>query len=272
VSDFLANLLERSLDSHENTGSAAVRPYRPSVFEPASEPPPMETSEHAIISPAADIVPQSVPAVAPATPATTPQPPLRAPPSHPFPAPSEAPTDRAERTIALPVGTPPPSTHEPPVHNIRTIVERETRHIETIVERSTSTQIVSPAIPAPPVAHVMQPEPIQSAAPPRPAFVPVPVGPGPDVTTPRQIAEPRSPARNLHAPVRDLTPEIRRRAPVEPAAATPPPAAPAAIEITIGRLEVRAVAPPPGAANNRSQRGPKLGLDEYLRQRSRGAA
>lgn len=43
------------------------------------------------------------------------------------------------------------------------------------------------------------------------------------------------------------------------------------IHVTIGRIEVRAVQPPPAAAKSR-QSQPVMNLDEYLRQRSQGGA
>lgn len=46
--------------------------------------------------------------------------------------------------------------------------------------------------------------------------------------------------------------------------------APPTINVTIGRVEVRASAPAKRAAESTRQAGPKLSLDEYLRERSKG--
>lgn len=56
-------------------------------------------------------------------------------------------------------------------------------------------------------------------------------------------------------------------APLSAGDGAPPPSAPA-VQITIGRIEVRAVAPPPAPARSRS--APPLGLDAYLRRRASG--
>jgi hypothetical protein len=70
--------------------------------------------------------------------------------------------------------------------------------------------------------------------------------------------------------VQPVVPAIRSLppiAPLPPAAATAPPT----INVTIGRVEIRAVSPP---AQQRAKPKPAtvLSLEDYLRQRAKGAA
>ena len=53
-----------------------------------------------------------------------------------------------------------------------------------------------------------------------------------------------------------------RREPVPPARPT--------VQVTIGRIEVRAVQPPPAPPVPRAPVGPRISLDEYLRERNEG--
>jgi hypothetical protein len=55
-------------------------------------------------------------------------------------------------------------------------------------------------------------------------------------------------------------------APLSPAATTPP-----TINVTIGRVEVRAV-PPPAQQRAKPKPASVLSLEDYLRQRAKGAA
>lgn len=93
---------------------------------------------------------------------------------------------------------------------------------------------------------------------------------------PAPIAPPPAPepGRALRVEVRPAPAAERRSAP--PAAAPrqvaeAPPAAPPTIQVTIGRIEVRA-APAPPAARPATPAGPALSLDDYLRQRNRGGS
>jgi hypothetical protein len=51
---------------------------------------------------------------------------------------------------------------------------------------------------------------------------------------------------------------------------TPPPEPAPTVQITIGRIEVRATPPPPAKAEQKQPRTPVLSLDDYLRQRNGG--
>jgi hypothetical protein len=61
----------------------------------------------------------------------------------------------------------------------------------------------------------------------------------------------------------DITPRSRERTTVD----LPPPPT---IQITIGRIDIRAVAAPPPTRSRPSSAPPKLSLDDYLKSRSRG--
>jgi hypothetical protein len=50
-----------------------------------------------------------------------------------------------------------------------------------------------------------------------------------------------------------------------------PPAEPAAVEIHIGRIEIRSAATPPPAARKRDEHPRVMPLDEYLRRRRGGS-
>lgn len=88
---------------------------------------------------------------------------------------------------------------------------------------------------------------------------------------PAPVAPPPAPepGRALRVEVRPAPAAERRIAPRQVAEA--PPAAPPTIQVTIGRIEVRA-APAPPAARPAPAAGPALSLDDYLRQRNRGGS
>lgn len=55
----------------------------------------------------------------------------------------------------------------------------------------------------------------------------------------------------------------------EPRVDAPESSAPG-IRVTIGRIEVRAITPPPARRTEPARSGPKLSLDDYLKQRTGG--
>jgi len=84
------------------------------------------------------------------------------------------------------------------------------------------------------------------------------------------VREPRDHELPTRSEVQAIVPTIRPLSPIAslpPAAATAPPT----INVTIGRVEIRAVQPP---AQQRAKPKPAtvLSLDDYLRQRAKGAA
>jgi len=74
----------------------------------------------------------------------------------------------------------------------------------------------------------------------------------------------------IQSVVQPVVPAIRSLPPIAslpPAAATAPPT----INVTIGRVEIRAV-PPPAQQRAKPKPATVLSLDDYLRQRAKGAA
>lgn len=78
-----------------------------------------------------------------------------------------------------------------------------------------------------------------------------------------------APGRAVRVEVRPAPAVERRSAPRQVAEA--PPAAPPTIQVTIGRIEVRAAPAPPAAGPAPAAR-PALSLDDYLRQRNQGGS
>jgi hypothetical protein len=83
------------------------------------------------------------------------------------------------------------------------------------------------------------------------------------------VPEPREHKTVKRSGVDAIVPTIRSLppiAPLSPAATTPP-----TINVTIGRVEVRAV-PPPAQQRAKPKPASVLSLEDYLRQRAKGAA
>jgi hypothetical protein len=101
---------------------------------------------------------------------------------------------------------------------------------------------------------------------------PVPSSAPPEDETVFHHSAPRPPAPvDRSPPITPASVHIRPRAVLEPVPVERSPASPPAIQITIGRVEIRAALPPP------RQRVPSRGaqptsLEEYLRQRSSGGS
>jgi hypothetical protein len=84
----------------------------------------------------------------------------------------------------------------------------------------------------------------------------------------RRTVEPRAALRRES----QLSGEGQRR-PLEKAAGqAEAPALPPTINVTIGRIEVRATAPPSAAPRQQKRTAPTMSLEEYLRRRDRGGA
>jgi hypothetical protein len=168
-----------------------------------------------------------------------------------------------------------PESQEPPV------VTHVTHHvIEKRVERVSAT--------APPAGPAVSPPPVvRPSEPPRMAAIRIdreatttaaqelrPVGGTRDAS--RRLAEtahvrpapPRVDSRRADsARPRASGAGERHRVPIAP---QPPPVAPT-IQVTIGRIDVRATPTPDGEAKPSRTRGPQLTLDAYLRSRSGGS-
>jgi hypothetical protein len=84
------------------------------------------------------------------------------------------------------------------------------------------------------------------------------------------VPEPRERELPARSDVQAIVPTIRPLpsvAPLSPAAATAPPT----INVTIGRVEIRAV-PPPAQQRTKPKPATVLSLEDYLRQRSKGVS
>jgi len=189
--------------------------------------------------------------------------------------------EAASRAVAVPA--PPPLAPPAIAESIRPPRETLVRDTRVVVERSV------PA-PSPPAAAVARPMPAPSPPPRADArAAPAPVAawapmrlPALDATlgAPRneKAAPPRAadtgalarPAAPPRAPLAPVAASARRAARSPDAPARPAPAALPPIEVTIGRVEIRAVAPAPAPARPARAAGPRLSLDDYLRQRDGG--
>ena len=250
MSDFLATLAARAMGAE-----VGLRPRPASIFEPVTEPMTVSDSE---MSPARYEEAESHVATTAAVPDPAAGPALAAPPRS------------AHRVPPVPVEPAEPAREwGEPRHTIERIVE----------ERRTPAPVPSPVAPPPP------------AVPPE-ATVRVTTQTVPaHVVTVEKTHEIRTTLRREHT-VREETvpreappvssPRRARTAQAAPAAsrssgsAAPlvPPAAvepPVTIEVTIGRVEVRAVQPAaPAKREVRTGNGPSLPLEAYLKQRNGG--
>lgn len=271
MSDFLATLLDRTLGS-----ATPIQRYRPSRFEPVAEAPPAPTP--------LDLAPpvtaeQRLDGPPPAPPSAPPRSGWAEAPAAPRPPTGmDTPPPAAAwgRDRAEPQASPPPPSIQRETIRHETRIERETHRIDTIVERAPP-----PFEPAPSPPPRAEGTPI-TAPPPAAAPTPLRPAPNPPVTMIHQAAPeagreaPGEASRRVPpasgAALGAAAPVITRIAPPRPtepqaAAAAAPPAP---IEITIGRIEIRASQAAPAPPRPRQARGPALGLDAYLRQRGGG--
>jgi len=248
MSDFLTALATRAMGLE-----VGLRPRPVSIFESVVEPLDVTASEMSVAPPAEREAPDPA-AEPPAVRATeAADAPALAPPRHP-PPPSTAPADQRhepphaieriveEHHVLAPM---PPAVERPipavaPEATVRVAAPIVSKHVITIEERHevrTSERR----------EHIVREETVRRDAPP--------------VSSSRRE---RSPAQGTLA-----VPRISQPAPplVAPAATEPP----VTIEVTIGRVEVRAVHPAPQPRRESpARRGPSLSLDAYLEQRNRG--
>lgn len=259
MTDFFSRLLDRAFER-----APVLERRRPSAFEPAAELPPTAEPPHVAGAQAPVIWPAPAAASAPPPrPAVTePQPPRA--PAAPLPVTSRASAERAPAPAAARRPDPQPSPPSAPR------------------PAAASGPLPAPDLRSSPAASARAPD-----APPRTTNTPLPVS-----AKPAPAAEPARPWQQAaQAVVRTLAGDARvpRAAPVassgaiqSPPPATrramraaarpaPPPAAPP-VQVTIGRIEVRAIAGTSATAPVRATRAaaPRLSLDDYLRSRSAG--
>jgi len=174
-----------------------------------------------------------------------------------------------------------PTSPDQPVHNIQPPVvgapkspmPAPERTIETIVEKTFEREVIKElATQAPTIKEIQtftqpnpQPQPPhrdQGLSTQPPSKVEVKHLPPPKETTVIKPQLPKNPA-----PHRDIPPTMRAAVRAE-AKRRPEPPAPI-INVTIGRVEVRATTPPNGKTHAARPAGPRLTLEDYLRSRGK---
>lgn len=295
MSDYLERLVERSLGLAE-----PVLPRPVALFEAPVPSPilPVETEDdHGFGEPAA--VPphhQSAhdprPVVPPSAPVPRPAPDNSASPE---PSPEAArirppPADRPKEHAVASVHSVPPLPSDPPVHGRRqveppTSLEPRPAPLPPPVRaavQGSEGQRLQPVSTEPPPPPPMEPRFItretrvermtvveRAAAEPgrvAPVLVP-PVVPSRDA--PRVDVLRPAPASHGDRPLPALPARVERGR--EPPPASPLSAPAPTIQITIGRLEVRAAAQPPTPSPRARQQSAVMSLDDYLRQRASGS-
>ncbi|WP_185824766.1 hypothetical protein [Xanthomonas sp. SI] len=247
---------------------------RPGLFEPRTA-----TTDDMPPAPAAQAMqrPAVLPVAAPAATERSPSAPWSQPllPTLPHPT-AHAAADRVSPAAAAPADVAPP---EPAP------LRRDRVH-ETVVVAATQ-RLPASLLPQASAAasHARLHTPPGNAPPPRAATTAPLAAPQQAQATPSAPAAERTVATaataaslplppQLRAPLRDArmpvaTPratDAARQAPLAALAAAPPPA----VQVTIGRVEIRANAAAPTAAPSKPARKPALDLDAYLQQRHGG--
>ncbi len=286
MNDLFASLVDRSL------GRAPVLERRqPTLFEPAidaafSEPSLQEKENFVESDPPArepkqvlkNTSPQPSPALEePEAPALEPRA-VRRPLVRDVPAPEE--NVETTRLAPAPVKEATASSHEEPIHDVKPhvvaapkpITTTPDRTIETIVERTIEREVIKEQTTEEPAIKEiqtftqsnLQPQPLhrdESTSTQQPSKVEVRHLPSPKEPASIKPLAPKNPP-----PHRDIPPGIRAAARAE-AKRRPEPPAPI-INVTIGRVEVRATTPTTSKAQTARPGGPKLSLDDYLRSRA----
>jgi hypothetical protein len=196
---------------------------------------------------------------------------------------SAAPTDALRPAPALPPRAAAPTISET-IQPAHTAVKRQA----SVIVQAPAAPVLAPAPPTPPRPAAdsdarTRPPPPAPRTPAQPSsdavvpHAPAPVPPAaepprPSVTAP--VARQADPPRLQQRPAAlGLSPQLARRtAPAAPRAPMPVRGAPPPIEVTIGRVEIRAVAPAAPAPQRARAAGPRLTLDDYLRSRGGGGS
>lgn len=292
MKDFLSQLIARS-----TAPALAVRPRLPSRFEASAQPAgipalpgdstpaaPLETTVGPTrtlrTSPPSDISAQ-VPS-APAEPdeastspsaQTTPPPPQNHAPARATASATVSPAAPAAHSskLATPVSPALAPANTPATATVRQSPTAKPLPAKALLQPSFDSGIQSPEPPAPGSVSEAASSTIATSA-----ASPEPVSPKPTASSkpspPASGLRPESEIANLSS--QTFAPPARPALAVRPASVPAPSAAAApaqpVVEITIGRVELRAIVTP---ASPRAvpPTAPKLGLDEYLRQRTGGA-
>ena len=256
MTDFLGRLAERSLGVGE-----LVRPRPASLFEPDSPAAslPIEQVDEVVGDRLGPVrragLPSPSPARAPAQPegrvrlrGSEPQSPLAAPPSA---VPDARPAGGAEPALA---GPPDRVTHPEirretsiPSATAATAAPADT----TAAAESVVVRTLVRDVPYPVESRHVELRGSEPQSPPR------------DHEAPGALARAEAPSDPWFAAPASPTP-------LPPRAAGAEPAEPPVVHVTIGRVDVRAVVPPPSTEPPRPRRRPRLTLEEYLREAGGG--
>lgn len=279
---YLDNLVARNMPE-----TAVIQPRPVSVFEPLPgmvtpfPDPAIAEEETAVIPPTAY--------PSPAMPATPPQPrasltpdtAVSSPPIRPASAQPESIRPLSEAGTRTPKPSPIEHTDRPrkqspvnipPVH-VEAIPKPPNHQVEPqssaqinapIIIKEQITQIIpkleTPEFPFPPLAEVAREKPAE----PTPSAAPAAAIP------PAQPTKPVVPAVTLRTEqVKTAAPAANQPGSHQPPVATSPEPIPT-VQITIGRIEVRATPPTPAKAEKKPAPTPVLSLEDYLRQRNGG--
>lgn len=220
------------------------RPQTPSIPSPAM-PAALQPASPTLTPPARQPASPSplppTPTLRPASPEPTPPPQKQPPVNHAPAAIQPAPPRQPVLAPPAPVNVTPTSRH----HRAEPQPATETHPPVIIREQITQLkQVIETRAPStPPLVETVREQPIQPAPPVKAAI------------RPEQI-KPFTPANG--------------RAPHHQPPVTPPTEPTPTIQITIGRIEVRATPPPPAKVEQKQPRTPVMSLDDYLRQRNGG--
>jgi hypothetical protein len=289
---FLGNLVERTQQRASPTPLPILERRRPGIFEPR-EPSPanrLDITETTLVPSASSFTRVAEPAM---------QPPAPAPRAHALGVAAPTPPTAANVATARPLASPPPLTatssaaHRAAPSPPPAMATKPRADATTAATRSPRNKIArdtpvprpavlapersGPALSAPSPAAIAAPSAIsarstqvvrveRSRLEPRTTVVeraidthrdaPTPAAPAPKLTPPPRLASREAPRSPVAHPARSAA----------VLAAPPAPAAPAPVQVSIGRVEIRGLASAPAATRSAAPK-PQLGLDEYLRQR-----
>jgi len=177
--------------------------------------------------------------------------------------------DASLRTPALPV--PQPATAAAAPETGHTTQARQVEHVSAQARASLERVRVEPVVRR--EAERLRAEP---AAPRRPGLRESPgvsPHPAPAAITPAPLLHP---AHAASQPAATTVPRAAQRATAlqalrrQPVASAASPRELPPVQVTIGRVEVRAVTAPPAASERRARAAPRLSLEQYLHERQRG--
>jgi len=262
MSDYLAHLVSRVW-----TARPAIQPRRATRFETerplAPQPLELELEAQRPESHAARVAgtdaPAPIGAVRPET-LERPGPAIEA--SRRDPRPRDA---VPQPMIGIPKPVPTPASTRVPA----SVEERAPRSLAALHARGVDAESPSPARPA--HAPVASRTDASRHEPPVRVMAAIPATAS--ARAPVREAPPGPPVRERRPAIQPIAPSITPAQPAgaRPARATPASERPPSIQVTIGRVEIRATVPAPGAAPAPAAARPRVSLDDYLKRTPAGA-